>query len=155
MKKFVFAFLGCLFLALSSSIVLADSDINSNSSVNMSTVLQQLEQQGYYRFKKIEYEDGTYEVKAHNVQGQKVKIHYKYNNKPNTLSISKSKQDSQQLTMLEAVQKAEAAGYLNIDEVEFEHGRYEIEGFNKSGVKVKLYVDPKTGNITKKYDSWD
>ena len=53
----------------------------------------------------------------------------------------------QQLTMTQAIQKVEEAGYTNITKAEFDSGRYEIKALNKDGQRIELHVDPKTGNI--------
>lgn len=44
--------------------------------------------------------------------------------------------------------KAAALGY-DVRSVEIEHGCYEIEGFDKNGAKVELYLNPVSGEVVK------
>lgn len=43
--------------------------------------------------------------------------------------------------------KLDAAGYRDIEEIEREHGGYEVRATNRDGERVKLYLDPHTGEI--------
>lgn len=43
--------------------------------------------------------------------------------------------------------KLTAAGYVNIDKIERERNAFEVKASDKSGARVKLTVDPQTGNI--------
>jgi uncharacterized membrane protein YkoI len=51
------------------------------------------------------------------------------------------------LPMDQIVAKLKEGGYGEIDEIEREHGRYEVKARGQDGREVKLYVDPKTGEI--------
>lgn len=41
----------------------------------------------------------------------------------------------------------EAAGYRDIREIEYSHGRYEVEARNAQGQRVKLQVNADTGAV--------
>ena len=43
--------------------------------------------------------------------------------------------------------KLEAAGYRNIEKIERERGGYEARATDRQGDRVKLYVNPQTGEI--------
>lgn len=45
-------------------------------------------------------------------------------------------------------QKLEAAGYRNVEKIEREHGVYEARATDRNGVRVKLSINPQTGELT-------
>ncbi len=51
--------------------------------------------------------------------------------------------------MLDAVNKAEAAGYQRIYKVERDNNEYEMEALDKDGKQVELKVNASTGAISK------
>ncbi len=53
----------------------------------------------------------------------------------------------------EAVRKAEALGY-EVREVEADDGCWEVEGYDRNGAKIKLYLDPVTGEAVKPSTWW-
>jgi len=53
----------------------------------------------------------------------------------------------QYLSMEQVVARLKEQGFENIYEVEREHGAYEVKVQNSGGDMVKLYVDPRTGNV--------
>jgi len=48
----------------------------------------------------------------------------------------------------QAIRKAEELGY-EVREVEPDDGCWEVEGFDKNGAKIKLYIHPTTGEVVK------
>jgi len=54
------------------------------------------------------------------------------------------------LTIRQVYDKMEAAGYRNISEIErsSKHG-YEVKAYAPQGQRVKLYVDPQSGAVTR------
>lgn len=44
-------------------------------------------------------------------------------------------------------QKLEAAGYRNVEKIEREHGSYKVRASDRNGARVKLYVNPQTGEV--------
>lgn len=55
---------------------------------------------------------------------------------------------STNITIKDALNKAEAAGYTDIQELKKEKGHYEIEAKNSNGQKMEIKMDM-TGNIYK------
>ncbi|MDH2050659.1 PepSY domain-containing protein [Achromobacter marplatensis] len=57
---------------------------------------------------------------------------------------------SPMLTIRQVYDKMEAAGYRNISEIErsSKHG-YEVKAYDPQGQRVKLYVDPQSGAVTR------
>ncbi len=51
------------------------------------------------------------------------------------------------LSIGQVYQKLEAAGYRNVEKIEREHGVYEARATDGSGMRVKVYVNPHTGEI--------
>ena len=54
---------------------------------------------------------------------------------------------AQQLTIRDIYDRVEAAGYRDMREIEWDHGRYEVKANNAQGQRVKLYVNASTGAI--------
>ena len=52
-----------------------------------------------------------------------------------------------QLTIRDIYDRVEAAGYRDIREIEWDHGRYEVKASNAQGQRVKLYVNAGTGAV--------
>ncbi|MGV2864062.1 PepSY domain-containing protein [Achromobacter sp. AGC39] len=54
------------------------------------------------------------------------------------------------LTIRQVYDKMEASGYRNISEIErsSKHG-YEVKAYDPQGQRVKLYVDPQSGAVTR------
>lgn len=52
-----------------------------------------------------------------------------------------------QLTLRDIYDRVEAAGYRDIREIEWDHGRYEVKASNTQGQRVKLYVNASTGVV--------
>lgn len=55
--------------------------------------------------------------------------------------------DRQWLTIPQVHQKLEAAGYRSIEKIERESGGYEVRATDRQGERVKLYLNPQTGEI--------
>ncbi len=43
--------------------------------------------------------------------------------------------------------RLEAAGYGNVEEIERDHGRYEVKATDRNSQRVKLYVNPQSGEV--------
>jgi hypothetical protein len=55
--------------------------------------------------------------------------------------------DQRWLSIPQVHDKLEAAGYRNVEKIEREHGGYEVRATDRSGTRVKLTVNPQTGEI--------
>ena len=53
----------------------------------------------------------------------------------------------QKLSIREIAERLEAAGYRDILEIDYEHGRYEAKALDVQGQPVKLYVNAQTGAV--------
>ena len=51
------------------------------------------------------------------------------------------------LTAQQVVAALQAAGYRNVHDLEFEHGRWEADAVNAAGQRVELHINPYTGAI--------
>ncbi len=52
------------------------------------------------------------------------------------------------LSIPQVHEKLEAAGYRNVEKIERERGGYEARAMDRNGGRIKLYVNPQTGEIT-------
>lgn len=52
-----------------------------------------------------------------------------------------------ELTMGQIHDKVVAMGYQDIDEIERERNAFEVKARDKNGARVKLYLDPQTGDV--------
>lgn len=55
------------------------------------------------------------------------------------------------LTIPEVHDKLVAAGYRDVEKIEREEGAYEARATNREGERVKLHVNPQTGEIRDRY----
>jgi hypothetical protein len=55
--------------------------------------------------------------------------------------------EKQWLTIPQVHEKLEAAGYRNIEKIERERGGYEARATDRNGERIKLYVNPQTGEL--------
>ncbi len=51
------------------------------------------------------------------------------------------------LSIAQVHQKLEAAGYRAIEKIERERGGYEVRATDRNGARIKLYVNPQTGEV--------
>lgn len=55
--------------------------------------------------------------------------------------------ERQWLSIPQVHAKLEAAGYRNVEKIEREHGGYEARAIDRYGERIKLYVNPQTGDV--------
>lgn len=60
--------------------------------------------------------------------------------------------ERQWLSIGQVHQKLEAAGFRNVEKIEREHGLYEARATDRNGVRVKLHINPQTGEVTDRSD---
>jgi hypothetical protein len=58
--------------------------------------------------------------------------------------------ERQWLSIGQVHQKLEAAGFRNVEKIEREHGVYEARATDRNGARVKLYINPQTGELTER-----
>lgn len=56
--------------------------------------------------------------------------------------------ERQWLSIGQVHQKLEAAGFSNVEKIEREHGVYEARATDRNGARVKLHINPQTGEVT-------
>jgi hypothetical protein len=49
--------------------------------------------------------------------------------------------------------RIEAAGYRKVEKIEREHGVYEARATDRNGMRVKLYINPQSGEISERKGS--
>ncbi|MBS0359524.1 MAG: PepSY domain-containing protein [Proteobacteria bacterium] len=54
---------------------------------------------------------------------------------------------SSSVQMSKILQNLQSKGYSNVREIEFEEGVYEVKAMTAQGNKIKIYVNPQTGEI--------
>ena len=138
MKKILL--LSCLSLILASPFAMATKTATALSPIL--DVSQKLEKAGYTNIREIEFKRGHFEVKAYDTQGKKLKFIVS----PNGIVPPLAK-PLPYLTMSQAIEKAQTAGYKTINEIEFEKGQFQLKTLDAQGKKVKLEMDAKTGSI--------
>ncbi|BCZ95967.1 PepSY domain-containing protein [Legionella pneumophila serogroup 1] len=112
------------------------------STVKLSTILQQLSDQGYKNIHDAEIDDGVLTVEGSNEQGVKFEIHLD----PATGKILKKQEHPQpKYSIIDITKKIENEGKFKIIEIEFDEGIYKIKGETANHEKRKLYIDPNTG----------
>ena len=58
--------------------------------------------------------------------------------------------ERQWLSIGQVHQKLETAGFRNVEKIEREHGVYEARATDRNGARVKLSINPQTGDITER-----
>ena len=122
----------------------------------ISQVIEKLRQLGFAVINDVEFDDGLWEAKVRqHERGAKVKLHLH----PVTLEVisqvSRGGNAAQPgnpnptpiLTAQQVVAALQAAGYRNVHDLEFEHGRWEADAVNAAGQRVELHINPYTGAI--------
>lgn len=133
---------GGLILASATQTVLADEI--PNRTLPMSEILKIIQNRGYKAIREVEFDDGLYEVEAWDEKGNQ--LIFRLN--PSTGDfINNPKINKYPITILEAAQKIEDAGYHTIYKIEAHGSQYEIKAFGKNEKKIKLRMDANTGKI--------
>lgn len=60
--------------------------------------------------------------------------------------------ERQWLSISQISTRIEAAGYRNVEKIEREHGVYEARATDRNGTRVKLHINPQTGEISNRSD---
>lgn len=120
------------------------------SSLPMTTLIKKLESNGYVFIHEIEFSDDTFKVEAVNKQGENVELTMN----PETgeiLTNHEHEKSNMKLTMMDAVQAVENAGYHNIYKitVSLSKSNYEIKALDKNGGRISLNINGVTGEISK------
>ncbi len=143
-------------LALVCSVGFADTNTNSmassdpaasstkSDSVLLSSVLQELQANGYTTIKSVTLEDGVYKVEAYDAGGTEVTV--KVN--PDTGAILDKPQNKNKITMQQAAAAVENAGYMKIKSIECDDDSYSVEALDRNGEDVDLEVSRSSGAVS-------
>ena len=137
--------------------VMAQSNIAGNTQapwLSVHEVQLKVEAMGYRDLSELERDHDKYEIKAVDAQGRLVKIDVD----PFTGDVLKTKVKRDQagdtdthqatwLTLHQAQVKVEATGYSQLVEIERERDGYEMEATDAQGQRVKIDVDPFSGDV--------
>lgn len=97
---------------------------------------------GFKEVKGLEFENGVWQAKARGGNDNWVKIKVG----PVTGKVYEADAPSR-LNKSEIKAKLTAAGYQNIDDVDFDNGLWSADARNPEGKKVDLLVDPNDGSV--------
>lgn len=152
MKKTILSLLtGCL-MASVISVSLADN--MPKNPAPLSDVLTKLQSQGY-SVKRVQVQEGNYEMKATNQQGNRFEMAVN----PTTGEILNSTQKGNstepqpqpgKLSALDAVKKVEQSGYHQVYKLETVSNEYDVSALDNNNKKMELSIDTRTGKISKK-----
>ncbi|KTD75236.1 MULTISPECIES: PepSY domain-containing protein [Legionella] len=141
-KSILLSIYGGLIFALASQTVLAD-EIPSRT-LPMSEILKIIQARGYSAIREVEFDDGLYEVEALDGKGNQIIVRMN----PHTGDFIKNPiPNKYPISILEAAQKIEDAGYHTIYKIEVHGSQYEVNALDKKYKKVKLRLDASTGKI--------
>lgn len=100
---------------------------------------------GFKEVKDLEFKDGVWRSKARGGNKQWVKLCVGPVNGKVYVDDAPSKLNKDEVSA-----KLAAAGYQNVDDVEYEHGLWSAEAKTEHGDKVELLVDPDDGSVVAK-----
>ncbi|MBS0349960.1 MAG: PepSY domain-containing protein [Proteobacteria bacterium] len=112
---------------------------------SVSTILKNLQNQGYIAVKQLQLEGDQYFVQAISDKGEAVNIAIN----SHSGEIMALKKIDVHLPMLDVVEKVEALGYTGITYIQSEDGSFIINAVGPSGEKSHLQVNATTGEIAK------
>lgn len=147
MNKFLINIAGVVLFCISGFAFAGD--LPPTDSISMSTVLKNLQTKGYIAIHEVEFDDGMFEAKVVDAKGQffKVKVN------PTSGEITTNKDSAPvKLSMLDAVKKAESAGYQRIAKIESHRDGYKLKAVDKNNKEVELKINAMTGAIDAKSD---
>lgn len=129
-------------LFLTAQVSAEENTMNNEPSKKLSSILQELNDEGYTKIQDVELEDGVLSVEGANKEGAQFKI--KLNPKTGEV-IKKKVLEQPKISIIEVVKKFEADGKLSIVEVEFDEGMYKVKAISPDKKEKEFHVDPQTG----------
>ena len=114
--------------------------------LDVPTIIKRVENSGYNNISEIRLEyDAYYVVSAFTKAGIHVKllVDGKTGKVPTPLN-------TKHISMLEAAQKVEAAGYHQITFIKLKQDHFDVRAKNSQNILVKLWIDPKTGIVSQR-----
>lgn len=140
------------FIVLLLSLLGSLHSVYANSAkipLQMSEVLQQLQNQGYTVLQKINYKKGIYSGNAISAKGARVKVFF--NPQTETVKATQINQ-SHSLGLLDVAKTVEGAGYHDISSIEAQkNGRqFTVKALSMTNKPAILTVNGKTGEISRR-----
>jgi len=134
-------------LTLSIGSVFASSNDMPANTMPMSKILKSLQDNGFQAIWKVEYEDDSYQAEGVDENGHLVKFFVN----PETGVVLKddSREEKEKVSIVEAAQAVEAAGYHHIYEIKHKKHSYKVKAINQDDSTVGLDVDATTGKVSK------
>lgn len=122
----------------------AHAQTTAESGLKQSEVKALLDQQGYSRVDKIEFNDGLWEAKATSANGERVDLRVE------PVSGRVYVEDGKVVSRLsedEVRASLTAQGFSRIHDLKFKDGLWQAEAENSSGQEVELRLDPADGAV--------
>ena len=128
-------------LAFAGSAAAQEVAPNTGSALTEADVRALMVNQGYSEINDIEFKEGVWTADGKTADGNHVEIKVDNTGKiiPDTAVAT--------ITKDEIIVKAQAAGYKNVHDVEFEGGVWKVEAETADGTDVELKMDPNDGHI--------
>jgi hypothetical protein len=117
------------------------------NAVLLSSILHELQANGYGTIKSVILEDGVYKVDAFDTAGEEVTV--KVN--PDTGAMMNNDDDHSskyKVTIQQAVAAVENAGYTKIKSIECDDDSYAVEALDRDGEEVELEVSRSSGAVS-------
>ena len=128
---------------LAAALALAGSGAaHAQDALTAPQVREQLEAQGYTKVKDLEFKDGMWKADATSANGKRVDVRLD----PRSGNVYPDKPVS---ALGEADIRAQlsAAGYSGVHDVKLDDGLWKAKGTTAAGEKVKVRLDPTTGEV--------
>ena len=128
-------------LAFAGSAAAQEVAPNTGSALTEADVRALMVNQGYSEINDIEFKEGVWTADGKTADGNHVEIKVDNTGKiiPDTAVAT--------ITKDQIIVKAQAAGYKNVHDVEFEGGVWKVEAETADGTDVELKMDPNDGHI--------
>lgn len=130
----------------SNNAAASNQSSNQSNSVLLSSILQELQANGFNTIKSVALDDGVYHVDAFDAGGEEVTVKVD----PNTGAIL-NKDDIKTkytITLQQAASAVENAGYMKIKSIECDDEYFSVEALDKNGDEVDLEVNRSTGAVS-------
>lgn len=120
---------------------------NATTTLPISSIIEKINAKGYKIIREVEYSNNVYKAEVLNKDGLKLNLVID----EKTGVIKEPTEKSVHISILDAINKVEAAGYKDVYKIKCEDKKYEIGALNKDGKKVDLKVNAKTGEVSKEW----
>lgn len=119
---------------------------NQSNSVLLSSILQELQANGFNTIKSVALDDGVYHVDAFDAGGEEVTV--KVNPETGAILNKDDIKTKYKITLQQAASAVENAGYMKIKSIECDDEYFSVEALDKNGDDVDLEVNRSTGAVS-------